>query len=259
MSGHNVVEEEVENQGVRTGGLFDKAFFDSGKAVPGTFAYYSFEDYCLAFEPLCEIVKRHFNPRRVLDVGCAKGSFVCAFRKLGVEAYGVDVSSYAISSAPAFLQPFLHVIDLDKDSLPFNDGFFDFVTFFGSIEYLHNHKHVIDELERVLSDGGTLLLTTLNKAPEGDLYRINVHNKAFWVREFGKRWSVPGVYYSFLSNYFLKAEGSVSILGKVKKMLFGRSQLTDRVLVFSRDILVSLGVVNYLILLLEFSKKSEMR
>jgi ubiquinone/menaquinone biosynthesis C-methylase UbiE len=140
--------------------LFDKVFFDSGKEVPGTFACYPFEDYCLYFKPLCEIVKRHFSPRRVLDVGCAKGSFVFAFRKLGVEAYGVDISSYAISCAPAFLQPFLHVIDLDKDSLPYNDGFFDCVTFFGSIEYLRNHKHVISELERVISNEGILLLTT---------------------------------------------------------------------------------------------------
>jgi hypothetical protein len=40
--------------------------------------------------------------------------------------------------------------------------------------------------------------------------------------------------------------------------VFGRSQLTDRVLIFSRDILVSLGVLNYLILLLKFSKKLEL-
>ncbi len=257
MSGHNVVEKAVENNGAGDGGLFDKVFFDSGKEVPGTFSYYSFEDYCLTFKPLCEIVKRHFNPRRVLDVGCAKGSFVFVFRQLGVEAYGVDVSSYAISCAPAVLQPFLQVIDLDKDSMPFSDGFFDFITFFGSIEYLHNHRHVISELERVMSDGGTLLLTTLNKVPEGDLYRINAHNKTFWVREFGEKWSVPGVYYSFMSDYFLKAEGSVSILGKAKKMMFGRSKLTDRVLVSSRDVLVSLGVLHYLILLLKFNKKLE--
>jgi SAM-dependent methyltransferase len=247
---------EAENQASREGG-FDKVFFDSGKAVPGTFDYYSFEDYCLTFKPLCEIVKRRFNPRRVLDIGCAKGSFVFGFRKLGVEAYGVDISSYAISCAPAVLQPFLHVIDLDNDSLPFRDDFFDFVTFFGSIEYLHNHKHVISELERVMSDGGTLLLTTINKAPKGDQYRINVHNKTFWVREFGRKWSVPGVYYSFISDYFLKADYSESIIGRVKRMLFGRSQLTDGVLVFSRDLLVSLGVLDYLILLFKFSKKSK--
>jgi SAM-dependent methyltransferase len=244
LSEPDVVGKVVENQKVMKAGLFDKGFFDSGRAVPGAFDYYSFEDYCLTFKPLCEIVKRHFNPRRVLDVGCAKGSFVFAFRELGVEAYGVDVSAYAISCAPGFLQPFLHVVDLDEDSLPFKDGFFDFVTFFGSIEYLRNHRHVIAELERVMVDRGTLLLTTINKRPKGDVYRINVHNKAFWVREFGKQWGVPGVYYGFMSDYFRKAAGSLSVFGRVKRILFGKSDLSDRVFVFSRDVLVSLGVLD---------------
>jgi SAM-dependent methyltransferase len=250
------IENKINNQKASTGDLFDKVFFDSGQRVAGAFAYYSFEDYCLTFKPLSEIIKKRFNPHRVLDIGCAKGSLVFAFRKLGIEAYGVDVSSYAISCAPAFLQPFLHVADLDNDSLPFKEGFFDFVTFFGSIEYLRNHRRVIAELERVMVDGGTLLLTTINKRPKGDLYRVNAHNKSFWVKEFGARWSVSEAYYGFMSDYFLQAESSMSSLSKIKRMLFGRSNFTDALLVFSRDTLVSLGVLDYLIVLFKFSKKS---
>jgi SAM-dependent methyltransferase len=254
LSRHCSVEEEAGNPKAGKDS-FDKAFFDSGKATPGTFAYYSFKDYCLTFKPLCEIVKQHFNPRRVLDVGCAKGSFVFAFRQLGVEAYGVDVSSYAISCAPKFLQPFLHVVDLDVDPLPFKNDSFDFVTFFGSIEYLRNHRRAIAELERVMVDGGTLLLTTINRRPKGDVYRTNVHNKAFWIKEFGEQWSIPNVYYDFMSDYFRKADGAVSVLGRIAKSLFGRSRLSDRVLVFSRDVLASLGVLECLTILLKFSKE----
>ena len=36
---------------------------------------------------------------RVLDIGCAKGFLVQAFRDLGVEAYGIDISAYAISQS----------------------------------------------------------------------------------------------------------------------------------------------------------------
>jgi len=36
----------------------------------------------------------------VLDFGCAKGYLVKAFREVGIEAYGIDVSSYATASAP---------------------------------------------------------------------------------------------------------------------------------------------------------------
>jgi ubiquinone/menaquinone biosynthesis C-methylase UbiE len=132
-----------------------------------------------------------------LDVGYAKDSLVYAFRATGIEAFGVDVSEYAISCAPKTLRPFLSTIDLGKERLPSKEIFFDFNTFFGSIEYLHNHKHAIAELERVLSDGGTLLLTTLYKRSKNDKYRISIQNKAFWIKQFSHRWIVPK---SFSSN-----------------------------------------------------------
>src|SRR5919109_521312 len=42
-----------------------------------------------------EIIAR-LKPRRVLDVGCAKGFLVECLRDRGVEAYGFDVSEYAL-------------------------------------------------------------------------------------------------------------------------------------------------------------------
>ena len=45
-----------------------------------------------------EIVAR-ISPRTVLDAGCAMGMVVEALRDRGVEAYGVDVSDYAIANA----------------------------------------------------------------------------------------------------------------------------------------------------------------
>jgi len=36
---------------------------------------------------------------RVLDIGCAKGFLVKAFRDLGIRAYGIDVSEYAIEQS----------------------------------------------------------------------------------------------------------------------------------------------------------------
>ena len=46
------------------------------------------------------------KPESVLDVGCAMGYLVEALRDLGVEAYGVDVSEYAISKVREDLKPF---------------------------------------------------------------------------------------------------------------------------------------------------------
>lgn len=46
--------------------------------------------------------------QRVLDFGCAKGFLVKALRILDVEAWGVDVSEYAVNHADAETKPYLY-------------------------------------------------------------------------------------------------------------------------------------------------------
>jgi GT2 family glycosyltransferase/2-polyprenyl-3-methyl-5-hydroxy-6-metoxy-1,4-benzoquinol methylase len=55
-----------------------------------------------------EIVRR-LRPRLVLDVGCAKGFLVECLRDRGVEAYGLDVSEYAISEVRPDIKPYCWV------------------------------------------------------------------------------------------------------------------------------------------------------
>lgn len=49
------------------------------------------------------------GPARVLDVGCAMGFLVEALRRRGVEAWGVDVSAYAIAQVDRAVAPFCRV------------------------------------------------------------------------------------------------------------------------------------------------------
>lgn len=49
---------------------------------------------------------------KLLDIGCAKGFHVKDLRDLGVDAWGVDVSSYAIGEAEAAVAPYLTVADI---------------------------------------------------------------------------------------------------------------------------------------------------
>lgn len=55
--------------------------------------------------------------QRVLDFGCAKGFLVKAFRILDVEAWGVDVSEYAIAHADAEVREFCFESDRDPSTL----------------------------------------------------------------------------------------------------------------------------------------------
>ncbi len=52
--------------------------------------------------------------RTVLDVGCAKGFLVRALRDLGIEAFGADVSEYAIDSADRSIRQYLRKVSAQE-------------------------------------------------------------------------------------------------------------------------------------------------
>jgi SAM-dependent methyltransferase len=61
------------------------------------------------FSGFADQIVGRIGPRRVLDVGCAIGLLVEALRTRGVEAFGVDISTYAIAQVPNSLKAFCWV------------------------------------------------------------------------------------------------------------------------------------------------------
>ena len=64
--------------------------------------------------PLCHHLVQECPIRiddTILDFGCAKGYIVHALRLLGYEAYGVDISEYAISQAPKEVNGYVQLIE----------------------------------------------------------------------------------------------------------------------------------------------------
>ena len=62
-------------------------------------------------------VVANYHPRTVLDAGCAMGVLVSEFRKLGVDAYGVDYSEYAVNNSDPIARDFCFQGSL-ADDLP---------------------------------------------------------------------------------------------------------------------------------------------
>ena len=56
----------------------------------------------------------------------------------------------------------IDIVNLNKDALPYEDGFFDLVTFTEVIEHLEHYRLIIREAHRVLKPGGLLVVTTPN-------------------------------------------------------------------------------------------------
>jgi len=104
---------------------------------------------------------------RILDVGCAKGFLVKDFMIVcpGLEAFGLDTSSYALLHCEDEVIGRLHLGS--ADSLPFPDNSFDFVV---SLNTLHNfnRKNVVkafSEIERV-SKGSSFIQVDSYETPE---------------------------------------------------------------------------------------------
>ena len=67
------------------------------------------EHWVKFFGNIADKIIETINPKTVLDVGCAAGYLVAALRDRGVEAYGIDVSEFAISCAREDIKPYCRV------------------------------------------------------------------------------------------------------------------------------------------------------
>jgi ubiquinone/menaquinone biosynthesis C-methylase UbiE len=96
-----------------------------------------------------QILAEQLKGRKVLEVGCGRGSFLASLqRKHGCQCYGVDISSEMIEHAKAHNPgPTYSVIDSAK--LPFDDNQFDFVIFTYVLHHVDDLAKTISEAKRV--------------------------------------------------------------------------------------------------------------
>lgn len=73
----------------------------------------------------------------ILDVGCATGMSVWVFRRLlGLDAYGVDVSRYAITNGVQSIRPYLACVDLTTQLPTLARRRFDLVVSYDAFEHI---------------------------------------------------------------------------------------------------------------------------
>ena len=102
---------------------------------------------------------------RVLDAACGEGYGSALLAGSAAEVTGVDLSSEAVNhAAERYQAPGLEFIESDCLSLPFDDGRFDCVVSFETLEHLEDHDGLLREFRRVLSPTGFLLISTPDKA-----------------------------------------------------------------------------------------------
>ena len=90
--------------------MSDGHFYDAYYFVHNCGRPYQWDEEWLGFfGGIADRIVQDIQPKIVLDAGCAMGFLVEEFRKRGIEAWGVDISEYAIQNAHPDVHPFLWV------------------------------------------------------------------------------------------------------------------------------------------------------
>jgi len=108
--------------------------------------------------------------KNALDVGCAYGFVKTLLDKLGYNAFGTDISSFAIRQGAKFGIDKLAVSDVSY--LPFRGSSFDLITCFEVLEHLSDPKTALSGLHGLLKPGGVLLIVTPTVGPVAALIHL---------------------------------------------------------------------------------------
>lgn len=100
---------------------------------------------------------------RILDVSCGEGILLREIEKLnkGIETYGLDISNEAVGIAKKNT-PKSKILLADGQSIPFQDGYFDYVTCLGSLEHYLDPELGLKEITRVAKDESKFLILLPN-------------------------------------------------------------------------------------------------
>lgn len=112
------------------------------------------------YETGLSIVEEHVGKGRLLDVGCAFGSFLELARRRGWEVSGVEISPYSSRFAREEMNLDVRTGTLTSD--PPQPGSFDLVTFWDVLEHVTDVRDNLSVANTALKDGGYLILTTDN-------------------------------------------------------------------------------------------------
>ncbi len=174
-----------------TQNIYDKDYFENGVVV-GKSCYQNYQwlpelTIRMAFNMIKHLQLRERD--RVLDYGCAKGYLVKALRILDIEAFGCDISRYAIENIDAEVKNFCKLID-GQFVIPF-DGPFDWIASKDVLEHLPNDTldSLLQEAKRLtgkmfhvvpLGDGGVFRIPHYHD----DLSHVQMQDEQWWRRKF---------------------------------------------------------------------------
>jgi SAM-dependent methyltransferase len=121
------------------------------------------------------VVTRYKRPGRLLDVGCATGTFLKGMQSTGNwDLYGVEPSENPARIARERYGLRVQIGTLEQAA--FSDGFFDVVTMWDVLEHLHDPAHSLREVYRILKPNGIAVI----RVPNGDSWNATLFGR-YWA------------------------------------------------------------------------------
>lgn len=130
------------------------------------------------FAKQAEIIKRDFQPKTTLDVGCAAGYLVEGLRDKGVNAYGIDVSDYALSTVREDIKPFCHKQSATEPI----KGKYDLITCIEVLEHLESDA--IREAIKNMCQATEIIIFSSTPFDFGEETHYSVNQPGYWCEEF---------------------------------------------------------------------------
>lgn len=146
---------------------------------------YKTSEYTKTFlEGIAKKIVDVYRPKVVLDAGCAMGHLVAALRDLGVEAYGIDVSEYAISQVREDIRPYCVVGSLTEPLPKALPRYFDLVTNIEVIEHLYEE----DAPLAVANLCAVTDVVLFSSSPDdfAEPTHVNVQQREYWAKLFAR-------------------------------------------------------------------------
>jgi len=188
---------------------YDRTYFESGlvAGVSGYMNYMWLPELTIRMAHKLILGLPIKRGETVLDLGCAKGFLVKALRILDVEAYGADVSAYAISQASAEVRDFCALIGGCDDASLFTRNY-DWMLCKDVLEHL-----VEPDLRLLLRRGRTQVKRIFGAIPlaaddecgkfivpeyDRDVTHVTAKSLAWWKHLFeSEGWSIELASHTF--------------------------------------------------------------
>lgn len=140
------------------------------------------EQLTLSARAIAESIERRFRPSKVLDVGCGSGAVMSAMSDLGIDVFGLELSSAAMKIC---IRKGLSVRQFDLETETELDERADVALSTEVAEHLHESS--TDRYVDLLCGIAHTVVLTAATPGQGGTNHVNEQPNEYWIEKFKRR------------------------------------------------------------------------